>query len=442
LFDSRDLKKNRIIDLLPKGALLLSLISILNVVVGFSREATVAYFFGTSQRLDTFLVALTLPQLLASNLAEISVAVVLPIYVGLRQAQRLEEATALVQKWFLFSGAVVAGACAVLFVLADAVMYALAPGFDAARRAEAATWLRTLLPYVWLLGVSGVFKSVLNSHERFFVPAFSGQLVSLCVIFFCALLSQRWGAGALAAGFVSGAMLGFLWQLLNARRFEPRLPARKVAVRGVALPIAAGGAMVLHAVAYQVDTIVDRAFASGLPAGSIAAYNYALMINSIPSTIVSAAISTALFPVLARMTAGGDWQGALRTVRRWSLGLCSLGIVPVILLVIFREQVVTLVFQRGAFTERGVAMTASVLNLLPFLILLSFVSTLFTQLLLAKKMARYIALLSVFTLCAKVGCNIVFVRQFGLWGLALSTVIVASAATALRIYFSVRRAPA
>jgi len=420
--------------------LVLGAVSIINVCLGFGREATIAYFFGTSAKLDTFLVALALPQLLVVNLAEISVAVVLPLYIGYRQALKPELATELVQKWFWFSGAIIAGVCILLFVGADLFMNMLAPGFDAARRLEAARWLRILVPYVWLLGIAGIFKTVLNSHDRFFVPAFSGQLVSLSVIVFCSLTSRAIGIGSLAAGLVAGSMMGFTWQLLNARCYEPKLPALAGLRSNIEIPIAAGGAMVLNSVALQADLIIDRAFASGLPAGSIAAYNYAGMINSIPSAIVTAAIGTALFPVLARMTAGDEWENALRTVRKWSIRLCLLGIGPVLLLVFFREQVVSLVFKRGAFNENGVAMTSQVLQVFPFMVLVTLVSTLFTQLLLAQKRVRLVALLSMMAISIKLGLNYLLVKRYGLVGLALSTFFAAIVASSFRVLLAHQRA--
>ena len=133
----------------PKGAIILSTVALANVLIGFAREATIAYFFGTSADLDSFLVALALPQVLVINLAEISVAVVLPLYVGYRQAKKYKQATALAQKWFWFSGGVIGGVCVLLFAGAELLMHIMAPGFDAIRRAEAAGWLRIMVPYVW-----------------------------------------------------------------------------------------------------------------------------------------------------------------------------------------------------------------------------------------------------------------------------------------------------
>ena len=418
---------------LPKGTVILSAVALANVLMGFAREATIAYFFGTSADLDSFLVALALPQVLVINLAEISVAVVLPLYIGYRQAKKNQKATELVQKWFWFSGIVIGTVCVLLFAGADLLMHIIAPGFDATRHQEATDWFRIMVPYVWLLSVAGIFKVVLNSHDKFFLPAVSPLFVSVSVMLFCVFGVQTMGVGALAAGFLAGGLLGFAWQCINSMRFEPKLLSPSGFHKYGSLPLAASGAMVLHSLARQLNVLVDRAFASGLSEGSIAAYNYANMINSIPTTIVTSALATALFPVLARLTSGGDWQGALRAVRNWSILLCLFGIGPVLVLVFFRYEITSLVFQRGAFDEAAVEVTASVLQVIPFMILTSLVATLFTQLLLAQRRTRMVAALSIFAIVIKIGLNFVLVPQFGLVGLALATLCASVAASMIRV---------
>jgi len=416
--------------------------SVASLALGFAREATIAYFFGTCQELDAFLIGMALPSLLVVNVASITVAVVLPVYVAHREAGRLADATALVQKWFWFSALVIAGICLAIFCAAGPLMKAMAAGFGPAQQARAGHWLRTMLPYVWLLAMVGIFKTILNSNDRFAVPAMTNQLVALGVIVSCVAGAQKLGVGALVVGFGGGAVVAFGWQWANARRFEPKLVSLAGIRRNVSIPMAAGGAMALHSLALQVDVAVDRAFASTLPHGSVAAYNYAQRVNAMPSAIITSVLATVLFPVLARMTAAGKWREALRTVSRWCTALVLLGLVPVLLLVMFRFQLISVVFHRGAFDEAAVRLTAEPLCFLPFSILISSASTLFSQLLLAQRRARAVALLSMLVISLKFLLNLVFVRSYGLAGLALATVVASAVVTTLRIIVASRYGPA
>jgi putative peptidoglycan lipid II flippase len=106
----------------------------------------------------------------------------------------------------------------------------------------------------------------------------------------------------------------------------------------------------------------------------------------------------------------------------------------------FREEAVSIVFQRGAFDSAAVAMTAEVLAVLPFMMVITAISSLFTQLLLAQMRARVVAFLAVMAICTKIGLNFVFVERFGLPGLALATVVASLLATIARVFTAVRYA--
>ncbi len=418
--------------------MLLGGISLINIGLGFAREATIAYFFGASAKLDEFLVALAIPRFLVVNTAQITVAIVLPIYVGYKEAGKKEEATALVQRWFWFSGLVMAAVCAVLFAAAAPMMHVMAPGFDEEQKIEAAKWLRFMLPYVWLMAVAGIFKVVLDTERRFLAPPLAQGIISVCVIAFCALASQMWGTGSLVAGLVAGGMLGFTVQWMGSRRFEPGLPSFSLKKR-VALPMAAGGVMVLQSISNQANIFIDRGFASNLCEGSVSAYNYAQTITSVPNAIVTSALATTMFPVLAKMAAGKDWSGAFRTASRWAVFLLAAGIVPVLALVFFREQVVSLLFGRGEFDSEALAMTSHALSVLPFMVLISAVSTIITRLLLAQRRIVVIAALAMFAVCMKFALSFVLVERFGLAGLAGATVAAATVATVARFFISGRK---
>lgn len=422
---------------LPRGAVLLASVSLINVVLGFAREATIAYFFGASAEVDEFLVGLALPRFLVTNVAMISVAVVLPVYVGYREKGEPERATELVRRWFWFSGKVMAVVCAVLFAGAELIMHALAPGFDAAQKAEAARWLRILLPYVWMMSVAGAFKVVLDTHRRFLAPALAKGLVSACVIAACALASSAWGAGALAAGFVAGGMVGFSVQFLSSRRLEPRIPF-SLSRQKLSLPLAAGGAMLLQSVSSQGQVFIDRGFASTLPEGSVAAYNYAQAINSLPNAVVSSAIATALFPILSRMISKGDAGKAFIMARKWVLIIVCAALVPVFLLIFFRFEIVELLFERGSFDLIDVNMTASVLQFLPIVMLTTGSTVILNRLLLSHNRAFWIAILGVTAVVLKFVFSFFLVKYLGLRGLALATVLVAVPISFTRYFLCLR----
>ncbi len=428
---------------LPRGTILLIALSLLNLVTALLRETTLAYFFGTSATLDTLLVALTIPRqgsLLAKHL---TVTILVPLYIAHREQGNPLAASELVRRWFWKLATASAAVCVVIAVFAEPLVGLLAPGLAEETTRQAGYWLRWLLPFLWILAVAPCFKVVLDSHRRFAGPAAAGSIVSVCVIAACAIGAGRFGIGAVIPGFIVGAALVFLVQWLAARPVEPGLLRLGRLTDDVKLPIAGAGIMTLTFVATQFHMLVDRAFASTLVEGSISALNFAKSINAIPTTVVAAAVTTALFPVLATYTARSQWGRAMQTARRWMVVMCVAGLVPVGLLIVFRVQVVTLLFQRGEFDAAAVDMTAGVLTVLPFGIVITSVSMLVDRVLLAQRRIGALAGLSVFSIALKVAFNYLFVvvLPWDLMGLATATVLATGVGTVAR-YMVARRPPA
>ena len=417
---------------IPPGTVVLGVISVLTAALGFAREAVIAYFFGATAALDAFLVALSLPRLLVAQALVLTTAVVLPRYIALRQ-QSDAEAGQLMRQWARLLMLVMLGLCVLLALGAGGIMTVIGPGLSAEAKAQAAGWLRSLMPYVWLLAVAGCFKVILDSHQRFSAPAMSQAILSVAVISACVGAGETLGVGGMVYGFVGGALLSFAWQWLAANRVEVNLlaPARGRQDR-VALPFGSAGLMLANSAAVQVTTLVDRAFASMLPEGSVAALNYATAIVAVPQTVFTSALATALFPVLSLMVARGEGRAAFQLANGWIIWIVAGGVLPVLVLISYRVEVVALLFQRGQFDAQAVAITASALSLLPIMIVVQAVSVILVRLFMAQAKLWLVVGAALATLGLKIALNIALIGPLGLRGLVLATVISGSIMAALR----------
>ncbi len=413
---------------------MLSVVAVFNVVLGFAREGVIAYYYGTSAELDAFLVAYTLPRLIALQAVQVTVSIILPLYVAHLEAGRPEAATALLRRWFMFLFKVTTVFCLVIGLAAPLVTWAIAPGLSDAQSAAAANWLRWLLPYVWVITLSGVFRVVLDQNRRFFLPAMTSAYVRLAVILACVVGAGRFGASAMIPGYLVGGILGYVWQWKQSHPYEPKLMSFRDMPMHVQLPLASGGIMVLNSLARQASQIVDRIFSSSLPEGSIAALNYAGSVMAVMQTIIGAALGTALFPVLAEMIAKGDWRQAYKTTLGWAWVVSGILMVPVLAVVFWRVEIVRLIFQRGAFGQAATDMTAEILIVLSFILLVDGTNVLVMRLLLAQQQLRLILVTTIVMVVLKVAINALLVRRYQLLGVAVATVASSAIATAMRFW--------
>jgi len=427
---------------IPKGAILLSVIALLNVLLGFVREGVTAYYFGTSAELDAFLVATTLPRLITTHAVQITVSIILPLYVAHLEAGRREDATLLLQRWWRFLFKVMTGFCVVVGLLSTVVVRLIGPGLTDGQLDAASEWLRWLLPFVWATTLSGCFKVVLDQNRRFFAPAMSAAFVSVAIIGSAALFHDRMGVASMIPGFILGALVGFTWQWGQSRAYEPKLMTWREIPDHIKLPLAGGGIMVLNSLAQEANLIIDRAFASQLPEGSIAALNYAKAFTTVPQTVIGAALATALFPVLAEKVARGAWKAAFRTTFTWTLIVLAFCAIPVSAIVIWRHDLIRIVFQRGAFGGEATAMTSTVVSTLTFMVLVMAANALVMRLLLAQQQLRLIMTTTILTVVLKIALNFALIDRYGLTGVSVAIVASQGIAVMVRYLGAWRYAPA
>ena len=126
-------------------------------------------------------------------------------------------------------------------------------------------------------------------------------------------------------------------------------------VAALTLPVFAGTMLL------QVNTIVDRMFASGLPVGSISALNYAGKVNGMIVSIVAASISTVALPALSRAAANKD-LARLRGTMLLAIRGMNLIIIPMTVgMLVLCRPLVQLLFERGAFDAHATSLTATAL---------------------------------------------------------------------------------
>ena len=190
----------------------------------------------------------------------------------------------------------------------------------------------------------------------------------------------------------------------------------------------------MNSFALQANVIIDRAFASYLPEGSIAALNYANSLIMVFQNIIGMALGTSLFPILSEMIARNEWRRAYRTTLNWTGVVVVLLMVPSLGMVFFREHLVRLVFERGAFGAEATQMTSHVLLVLSFMVMVFGANVLIMRLLLAQQQLRLILWTTILMVVIKIVINALLVSRYQLIGVAIATVIAGALTTLARVW--------
>ncbi|MBW1689533.1 MAG: murein biosynthesis integral membrane protein MurJ [Deltaproteobacteria bacterium] len=354
-------------ELVTRAAGVIGIYTFLSRILGLLRDMLIANFFGSGMSADAFFVAFRIPNLLRRLFAEGSFSVAfIPVFTEYLQKRSREDAF-LLARVVITSLTIILTAVTVLgIVLSPLIVRIIAPGFGGMGEKYALTVLltRIMFPYIFLVSVLALFTGILNSLKHFAAPAMAPIFLNLSMIAALVFLAphMKIPTVGLAVGVIVGGILQMLLQvpfllkkgLSFAPRWLPSHPAlRKIGI--LMLPTIFGSAI------YQINQLVGTLLASLLREGSVSYLYYADRLVQFPLGVFGIAISTAVLPSLSREAAYRDFEG-LRGTLSHAIRLTMFITIPAMVgLIVLREPVVRLLFERGAFDSFTTVMTAQAL---------------------------------------------------------------------------------
>ncbi|MEV6664317.1 lipid II flippase MurJ [Streptomyces nigra] len=382
-------------------------------VLGLGRDQALAHLFGAGAETDAFLVAWTVPEMASTLLIEDGMAFVLVPAFSLALARRgrgtpgPDPVRALVAASLPRLCLALAGAAALLVLGAPLLVAFLAPGLSDPSLAVACT--RLTATCVLSFGLAGYCSAALRAHRSYLAPGAIYIAYNAVIIATMVVLAARWGVRAAALGVALGGCAMALAQAPSLWRRLARRPGGGSGVPraagtdrdgGPGLARAAGTdqhggpgvaraagadrdgvtqapgadrdggraftvglvcAVLLFAVGRQSQVLIERYFASGLPAGAISHLNYAQKVAQLPMSLAMM-VCVVTFPVVARAIAEGDVRRARDRVERDLTLMACLVLLGTSVVVACAPGIVHLLFQRGAFTAGDTAATAAVMR--------------------------------------------------------------------------------
>lgn len=241
------------------------------------------------------------------------------------------------------------------------VQHVLAPGFTNANQvALTANLLRIMLLSTVIFGASGLLMGILNAHQIFLFPALAPAMYSFGWIVGALLLAPAMGIYGLAWGTVIGAALHLSVQLptllrLPARSYHLTLGLDMPAVREVGrlmAPRLVGVAVV------QLNFLINTILASQQPEGSLTGITLAFTLMYMPEAAIAQSVAIAALPTFSAQVARGRLD-EMRTSLAASLrGVLLLALPASLGLVLLRTPLVSLIYQRGEFSEASTRLVA------------------------------------------------------------------------------------
>ncbi len=339
--------------------------TLLSRILGFARDILITAFLGAGPVAEAFLIAFALPNMFRRFFAEgaFNMAFV-PMFS--KKLEGDEDARDFAQDAFSGLTAVLVIFTFVALLAMPWLVVAMASGFIGDSRFDLATlYGRICFPYILFISLAALLSGLLNATGRFAAAAAAPSLLN---ILFIAALTLAWRLGwnigdTLAWTVPVGgiAQLALVWWAAHRAGFTltirwPRMTPDLKRLAIIAAPAALAGGVV------QINLLVGRQVASFFD-GAIVWVSVADRLYQLPLGVVGIAVGVVLLPDLSRRLRAGDDQGGRDAFNRATEISLALTIPAAAALIVIPLPLVSVLFERGAFTAVDSAATALALTI-------------------------------------------------------------------------------
>ena len=339
-------------------------------VLGFVREALIGAALGAGPVADAFYAAFRFPNLFRRLFAEGAFnTAFIPLFAKELEADGMNGARRFAEEVLsVLVVALLVLSVAAIFFMPALVGTIVAPAFaDTPQKFDLTVLMtRIMFPYLFCMSLVAMLSGILNSMRRYFlaaiVPVLLNVILSLVLIaaLYVGVNSRTTGLwlawGVLASGI---AQLVFLILGVGREGYSMGFRRPRMTAKVNRLLLLMGPALLTGGVT-QINLLVGQIIASAQD-GAIALLNYADRINQLPLGVIGIAVGVVLLPELSRALKAGDEKDAQHLQNRsleFALGLTFPAAVG---LVVMPAPIVSLLYERGAFTAETTQLTAAAL---------------------------------------------------------------------------------
>ncbi len=411
---------------------------------GVAREILTAAYFGTSGAFSAFTIAFQVPNLVANLFANAALsAAFVPVFTELLHTGRRKEAVRLAST-LLWIMVIALGAITAFFILAAGVVMPLFTGahFNTALDDLLVILSRILFPVVLLIGVTGLFTGILQSHDEFTIPAILPAVWNVVIIVLLVVLRPHFHGGyengdelkAYAIAILAATFVQVLLAFAALRRIDFRLQLhidwqdpRIRQIFTLMLPITIGLGIV------NLDQLINSVFGTLVSPEAPRAIETAFRVYMLPQGLFSVAVATVLFPTLSRMAYDRNAAAMRRAVGIGMRQINLLLIPAAAFLIVLPTPIVRLLFERGNFGHESTHLVSLALFWFSFSLPFGGLNLLLTRTFFAVQRPWIPTRLAAINIVVDIIVSVALYKPLGISGLIIGTIAANVVMTGLQL---------
>jgi len=333
-------------------------------ILGFVRTAAIGAIFGAGGAADVINLVFNIPNNLRKLLAEgaLSTAFIPELSREIARDPTGRGSSNLARSVLGLQFLIILPILFLALLFPEQLLFIFEKFEDPEKKELSIVLFRWIMPYLLLVSVSAIMMAVHNTHDKFFIPAATPIVFSVCVIASIFTGHRYWGPLSIGFGVLLGGIAQILVQYPSYQHLGysllPSFKFRSPAFRGV---LRKWAPMLLTSSLFAVNNQVAMLLASFLPDKSTSSLAYAIVFFQLPFGLFSASITTVLYPRMSRQAVSGDRKGLLESLSFGYRNLWALLVPSAMVLILLGEPIVSIAFQRRAFNYSDTVITARVL---------------------------------------------------------------------------------
>lgn len=425
---------------IAKSTAIIILFSLIGKVMGFGRESMVAAIFGAGFEKDAFVAA----QSATSTVSQYIVMGISTVFIpGLQSvlSHRGQEGKIRFTNNIFCIVTVLTLILAALGIFGAPFLAKLVgPRFDEKTANLTVKLIRLGMPVIIFSAWEGIYTGYLQFEGRFgaaaSVPIWLNSVYLIYLIFF----SDQFGIYGLTVVSVLAVVAEFLVVFIASYFEDFRLrPVFDLADKYTRQTLVLAIPAVITVSVNNINTLVNRALASGLPSGSMSRLDYANKLNVLIIGIFITAITSVIFPAMAKAFDEGNLTKG-KQIMIGSIRAVLLITIPALVgLIVLAQPVVELAFMRGVFTQTDADATAVALRFYTLALVSISVNNVQNRVFYSIEDTKTPFYLGVVNVCCNVGLNLILVKYMGINGLALSVSIATTVVCFVSFYLLKKR---
>lgn len=332
---------------------------------GFVREMVLANYYGATYVSDVFVAVQNIPAVIFSVFGTAVTTGFIPLYTELYVKRGKENANQFANNVFniFFVLSIVLTVLGIVF--SRELVSLFSRGFSGETFELCNTFAQIIMPTCIAIILVYVYNAYLQIEGMFNQNSLMNVPYNVVQILFIVVGFYIQNVYVLAVGLLVASYSQFLYLKILMWRKTTFKHTRYINFLDPQIKqmLALVGPVFISTGVNQLNSVVDRSMASGLIEGSVSALNYSSEVANIVTQVLILSLTTILYPRMTELFLKNDNKSKNQFIENYLNAISVLVLPLVVLIFIFSEEIIQVLFGRGAFSEETVIFVSKALKI-------------------------------------------------------------------------------